>query len=255
MPRIRLTIAYDGGGFRGLAPNVGVRTVVGELQPVLEDMLGPIPDIHLSGRTDAGVHARQQVLSFDTDHSAPDPDRLARSINSRLGPEIIATAASIADPDFHARFSATGRRYRYVVLNHPTPWPFTARYEWWVRDRLDLGAMQAGCPALIGEHDFASFCRRPRTFAGGEPVSLVRRVDAAGWTEHIDDVGLRRLYFEVAGSAFCHQMVRSMVGLLIHVGRGKRSPDHVAEVLAARDRNQTPSPAPPEGLTLWSVQY
>lgn len=251
-----MTVAYDGGRFRGLAPNAGVRTVLGELQPVLEAIVGPVEEIHMSGRTDAGVHAREQVLTFDTDHPAPEPVRLQQSVNSRLAPEIVATDVRFADPNLHARFSATGRDYRYTVLNHQTPWPFTAAFEWWIRDPLDLPAMRAGCGPLVGEHDFTSFCRRPKRSDGSDRApALIRKVESADWVEHVDENELRRLHFEISGSAFCHQMVRSIVGLLVHVGRGKREPNDVAGVLAARDRNAVPSPAPPHGLTLWSVRY
>ncbi|NNF52987.1 MAG: tRNA pseudouridine(38-40) synthase TruA [Acidimicrobiales bacterium] len=254
MTRVRLAIAYNGAGFRGLAPNAGVRTVIGELTPVLEAILGPISEIHMSGRTDAGVHARHQVLSFDTDTTI-DATRLAKSINSRLGPEVIATSVDVAPGSFHARFSAIGRRYRYTVLNHPHPSPFSAGFEWWVPGPLDLEAMQAACAPVVGEHDFASFCRRPKPNDDGQLISLVRRVDSAAWSEDTDDSGQRRLRFEIAGAAFCHQMVRSITGLHVAVGQGRRSPADVADVLAARDRNAAPSPAPPQGLMLWDVMY
>ncbi len=255
MARYRLTIAYDGTNFRGLAPNDGVRTVVGELQPVLEAILGPIEEIHMSGRTDAGVHGRQQVLSFDTDATL-DPVRVIKSINSRLGQEVVASDLRVAEsPHFHARFSATGRRYRYTVLNHPHPMPFSARTEWWVKEPLDLDAMNRGCQHLLGEHDFSSFCRRPRQGDRDEPHSLVRRIDSAAWTEHRDEAGHRRLRFHIAGPAFCHQMVRSIVGMAVAVGAGRRCPEDVVKVLEARDRNAAPSPAPPHGLMLWEVSY
>ncbi len=227
---------------------------MGELTPVLEAILGPIPEIHMSGRTDAGVHARHQVLSFDTSASV-DADRLAKSINSRLGPEVIASDVAIVGPDFHARFSATGRSYRYTILNHSHPSPFSAGIEWWVKDGLDLAAMQAACEPLIGEHDFSSFCRRPKVADGEEPTSLVRRVDSALWSEHLDDTGQRRLRFEISGSAFCHQMVRSITGVCVAVGLGRRAAGEVPAMLAACDRNAAPSPAPPHGLTLWTVTY
>jgi tRNA pseudouridine38-40 synthase len=253
--RYRLTIAYDGTNFRGLAPNDGVRTVVGELQVVLEAILGPINEVHMSGRTDAGVHAREQVLSFDT-QSEVDTHRIAKSINSRLGQEVVATDLRVAEtPDFHARFSATGRSYRYTVLNHAHPMPFAARTEWWVKEPLDLDAMNAGCRYLLGEHDFSSFCRRPKQGDREEPHSLVRRLDKAVWTEHFDEADHRRLIFHIAGPAFCHQMVRSIVGMCVTVGHAKRAPQDVARVLSARDRNSAPSPAPPHGLTLWQVTY
>ncbi len=237
-----------------MAPNPGVRTVIGELQPVVEAVLGPIEEIHMAGRTDAGVHARAQVLSFDTD-TAFDPRRLVKSINSRLGPEIVATDIRFVGPEFHARFSATGRVYRYTVLNHQHPLPLTAHAEWWVQDRLDLPAMSLTCGPLIGEHDFSSFCRRPKVGTGVEPVSLVRRVDFANWSECVDEDGRRRLRFEIGGSAFCHQMVRSIVGFAVAVGLNRRRAGDLETVLAAKDRNRVPSPAPPHGLTLWDVLY
>ncbi|NNE94538.1 MAG: tRNA pseudouridine(38-40) synthase TruA [Acidimicrobiales bacterium] len=254
MARYRLTIAYDGSGFRGLAPNDGVRTVVGELQVVLEAILGPIEEIHMSGRTDAGVHAREQVLSFDTE-SAVDEQRVMKSINSRLGHEVVATDLRAVDPRFHARFSAMGRGYRYTILNHRHPMPFSAGTEWWVKDPLDLDAMNEGCRHLLGEHDFSSFCRRPKQGDRDEPHSLVRRIDAAHWRQRVDDAGHRRLVFHIAGPAFCHQMVRSIVGMCVSVGHAKQSPDDVRRVLTARDRNAAPSPAPPHGLMLWQVTY
>lgn len=228
--------------------------MVGELRVVLEAILGPIGDIHMSGRTDAGVHARQQVLSFDTDQ-AIDPVRLAKSINSRLGAEVVATDIGVAEPDFHARFSARARAYRYVVFNHPHPMPFAARTEWWVKEPLDLDAMNSACEPLIGEHDFSTFCRRPKQGDRDEPHSLVRRVDSARWIELHDDSGHRRLRFEIAGRAFCHQMVRSITGMHVAVGLGKRTAVDVGKALAARDRDAAPSPAPPHGLTLWTVSY
>ena len=228
--------------------------MVGELQVVLEAILGPIDEIHMSGRTDAGVHAREQVLSFDT-HSEVDTRRVMKSINSRLGREVVATDLQAAPPDFHARFSATGRSYRYTILNHRHPMPFSAGNEWWVKEPLDVEAMNAGCHYLLGEHDFSSFCRRPKQGDRDEPHSLVRRVDNAIWTEHVDETGLRRLIFHISGPAFCHQMVRSIVGMSVAVGEGKRTPNAVAQVLAARNRNAAPSPAPPHGLMLWQVSY
>ncbi len=250
--RVRLTIAYDGTDFRGLAPNAGVRTVVGELVRVLTPYLGVAPELVMSGRTDAGVHARMQVLSFDAPAAkASDLDSLSRMINSRLGPEVVATDVSVVSPDFSARFDATGRRYRYRVVNRPQPDPFSARYAWWVAEPLNTAVMQLACDPLLGEHDFSSFCRRPKGAVDDEPLSLVRRITDARWT----DLGDGELLFEIAGSAFCHQMVRSIVGFHVAVGRGKRTAGEIRAVLAARDRQAAEQPAPPHGLTLWLVDY
>ncbi len=256
---VRMVVAYDGTDFRGLAPNPGMRTVVGELQRVIEPLIGHTPDIVMSGRTDAGVHAWGQVLSFVMPTGAVDVDRIQKSVNSRLGPEIVVREIAQVPDDFSARFSAIGRRYRYLVINRSVDDPFLARTGWWVDSQrhgpLELAAMNAACGHLIGQHDFSSFCRRPRarpTEAGatGE-VSLARRVDEARWL----DLGEGILRFDIRGSAFCHQMVRSIVGFMVAVGRGKRHADELPDVLAARDRSRAENPAPPHGLTLWQVDY
>ncbi len=256
---VRLVVAYRGTNFRGLAPNPGVRTVVGELERVIEPLIGAKPDIVMSGRTDAGVHAQGQVLSFVMPDGAADLERIQRSVNSRLGPEIVVREIAVVPDDFSARFSAIGRRYRYLIVNRPVDDPFLAPTAWWVdstrHGTLDLGAMNQACPHLIGEHDFSSFCRRPRLRpddAGEVPeASLVRRIDDARWLELWDGV----VRFDIRGSAFCHQMVRSIVGFLVAVGTGKRHGDDLPAVLAARDRSQAENPAPPHGLTLWQVDY
>jgi tRNA pseudouridine38-40 synthase len=228
---------------------------VGELLRVLTPFLGSTPEIVMSGRTDAGVHAREQVLSFAVaEDKAATPDARAammRMINSRLGPEVVATDLVVAEPGFSARFDATGRCYRYRVLNRPQPDPFSARFAWWVAEPLHLPVMKLACDPLLGEHDFSSFCRRPKVAPGEEPASLVRRVTRAQWSDRGDGL----LEFEIAGSAFCHQMVRSIVGFHVAVGRGKRSAGELRSVVAARDRRSAESPAPPHGLTLWSIDY
>jgi tRNA pseudouridine38-40 synthase len=275
---IRLLVAYDGTDFRGLAPNRGVRTVVGELVRVLEPLMGREPDIVMSGRTDAGVHAWGQVLSFTVDAEGwADLERrgglarIQRSVNSRLGPEVVVRDVVEVPAEFSARFSATGRRYRYLVVNRDVPDPFLARTAWWVGPPLAVEAMQVACPQLVGEHDFSSFCRRPRTSAGAretvasvshpearsEPadVSMVRRVTGARWLDMSSHLGEGVLRFDIEGSAFCHQMVRSIVGFLVAVGSGKRRAGELPAVLAARDRSRAENPAPPHGLTLWQVDY
>jgi len=255
MTNVKLLIAYDGTDFRGLAPNRGVRTVVGELQRVIEPLIGQVPDIVMSGRTDAGVHAWGQVLSFEMPDGAVDPDRIQRSINTRLGPEVVVREVDIADPDFSARFSATGRRYRYHIVNRDVPDPFWARTAWWQPAPLDTDAMNCACRYLIGDHDFTSFCRRPKPAPDADGIviepSMTRRVTGARWL----DLGDGLLRFEIEGSAFCHQMVRSIVGFLTAVGTGKRQAADLPAVMAARDRAAAEQPAPPHGLTLWQVDY
>ncbi len=249
--RVRLTIGYDGTDFRGLAPNEGVRTVVGELVRILSPVFGFAPDFVMAGRTDAGVHARAQVLSFDVLADAVDTDLIRRVINARLGPEVVAISAEVAAPEFSARFDARQRRYRYQVLNRETPDPFHARYSWFVPEPLNLALMQLGCEPLLGSHDFSSFCRKPKVAVGQGAPSLVREVTKAGWA----DLGNGFLQFEIAGSAFCHQMVRSIVGFHVSIGRGKRTAGELRGVIAAKDRQAAEQPAPPHGLTLWDVAY
>ncbi len=249
--RVRLEIAYDGTDFRGLAPNVDVRTVVGELVDVLTPHVGYAPEIVMSGRTDAGVHAASQVLSFDVPEGKGDVERIMKMINARLGPEIVALSVSHAAPDFSARFDATGRSYRYVVWNRPSPNPFLARYAWHVPEPLNIATMRLACDPLLGEQDFSSFCRRPKVGPGQPPASLVRRVNDATW----NDLGDGRLEFLISGSAFCHQMVRSIVGFHVAVGRGKRVAGELKWVLNAKDRAKAEQPAPPQGLTLTAVTY
>ncbi len=256
LARVRLTIAYDGTDFRGLAPNNDVRTVVGELVRVLTPLLGRKPAIVMSGRTDAGVHAAEQVLSFDVAADLIESGKvhmpgIAKVINRRLGPEVVATDVRLAEPRFSARYDAIGRRYRYQVVNQLVPDPFSARFAWWVPQPLNVAVMQLACDPFLGMHDFSSFCKRPKMGPGEEPLSLVRRIDEAKWT----DLGDGRLVFEIAGSAFCHQMVRSIVGFHVAVGRGKRSAGEVRGVLDARDRQPAEPAAPPHGLTLVEVKY
>jgi tRNA pseudouridine38-40 synthase len=165
-----------------------------------------------------------------------------------LRPAIAVRAAEVAAPGFDARFSARARRYRYLVLNRPTPDPFLAATAWHVEVPLDIARMRLACDPLIGEHDFSSFCRRPK---GDGEVSLVRRVLDARWTD--DGDGLLR--FDIEATAFCHQMVRSIVGTLVDVGRGRLRAGQVKGILAARDRAAAGEPAPPHGLCLVEVVY
>ena len=208
MPTYRLDLSYDGSRFHGYARQPTVRTVQGELEAALARILEPVETV-VAGRTDAGVHARQQVVSFATGKPV-DPDRLARSLTKLLRPEIVVYAASLAPEDFSARFSATRRTYRYRVLNSPYPDPLVRATMWHVRDPLDPAAMNRAVGHLVGEHDFASFCRRR------EGASTVRTVLSAGWSDRSDGI----LELEISGTAFCHQMVRSDRRLLGGGGQG-----------------------------------
>jgi tRNA pseudouridine38-40 synthase len=249
--RVRLLVAYDGTDLHGFAANVGVRTVLGDLRDAISTVARVPVDPVGAGRTDAGVHAWAQVVSFDLP-ARTDLGDLARRVNKLLGPTIAVRDAKWADADFDARFSATWRRYRYHVWNDPAPNPLAARTSWHVPQPLHLWAMKSAGDPLIGEHDFTSFCRRPKVAPGTPEPTLVRRVLDADW-HVVDDTSMLR--FEIRATSFCHQMVRSIVGLMVDVGIGRRSPGDVTAVLRARDRSLTGSVAPPHGLVLWDVGY
>ena len=251
---VRLVVAYDGTDFRGFAESDGVRTVMGDLRRAIETVVRSEVELTGAGRTDAGVHGWGQVISGQLP-ATTDLGRLQRSLNGLCGPDISVRSAEWEAPEFSARFSATGRSYRYHVWNAPTPNPLLARTTWHVPYPLDLEAMSAGADSLLGEHDFSSFCRRPKPAPGHDEPSLVRRLDTARWTRADEGWGSALLRFEVTASSFCHQMERSIVGTLVDVGLGRRDAESIAATLAARDRNAAGQVAPPTGLVLWSVDY
>lgn len=244
MATYRLDLAYDGSGFRGYAANVGVRTVQGTLEGALATVLRHPVETAVAGRTDAGVHARGQVVSFSL-AAAVDPARLQRALNSLLAPEVVIRSLAEAPDGFDARRSALWRSYRYVIDDGPVPDPARRWIVWHVAGPLDAAAMDRAARAFIGEHDFASLCR---AVEGG---TTARRVLEAAW-ERADD-GL--LVFSVSAGAFCHQMVRSMVALCVEVGRGRLDAAAIPGIIEARDRNAARGVAPPHGLTLWEVGY
>ena len=250
MDRLRLVVAYDGAPFHGFARNDGVRTVAGALGDAISTVTKREVELTCAGRTDKGVHARGQVVHLDVPAGSVDLVGLVRSVNKLCAPAIAVRRAEVVDASFDARFSATARRYRYLVRNAPVPDPFSSASAWHVESPLSMPAMVLACDALIGEHDFSSFCRRPKR-RDGEEASLVRRVTEAVW--HDDGEG--RLRFEIEASSFCHQMVRAIVGTLVDVGRGRRRPGEVLGIVRARDRRFAGELAPPHGLTLWTVRY
>lgn len=258
--RARLSVAYDGSQFHGFAINDGVRTVAGALTEALALVVRRPVAITGAGRTDAGVHAWDQVVSCDLPGDL-DIDALPRRLTKMCAPGIVVRAAAWTnDPEFDARFSASWRRYRYTILNDPTSDPFLAPTVWHVATPLNLDLMRLACDPLMGEHDFSAFCRKPKLSRDqverGDPgPSMFRRVTAARWSEHVSDHGARLLRFEIQANAFCHQMVRSIVGTLVDVGGGKMSPGGVSGVLRSKERSAAGTVAPPQGLTLWEVGY
>jgi tRNA pseudouridine38-40 synthase len=246
--RVKLVVAYDGTDFSGFAAQPhqpGVRTVGGALATAIGKVLRHDVELACAGRTDAGVHAWGQVASFRAEPGL-DPWRLQSAVTSMLGPEVVIRSAELVDPAFDARHSARWRSYRYTILNRRVPDPFRDRFTWWVPDPLDLRALRLGADPFVGEHDFASFCRK-----GPAGSSTTRRVFESRWVDEGEGV----LRYEIRGNAFCWQLVRSVVGTLVEVGLGKRRPGDIMGILRAGDREAAGQLAPPRGLCLWEVGY
>ncbi len=243
--RLRIDLGYDGTEFAGWARQPGLRTVQGELEAALGVVLrlAEPPLLTVAGRTDAGVHARGQVAHVDVAAGA-EPATLTRSLNGLLPADVRVRSLTLAPPGFDARFSALARRYSYRVtdgwldplrrrdtLHHPRP--------------LDATAMNAASAPLLGEHDFAAFCRRR------EGASTIRALLALTWQR--DAAGV--LVAQVEADAFCHSMVRALVGALLAVGDGRRDVDWPASVLAGGVRDPAVNVVAAHGLTLEEVRY
>jgi len=240
--KIALKLAYDGTNFHGFAKQRNHRTIQGELDAWLSTLLRTEVTTVGAGRTDAGVHASHQVVSFDAPPST-SCDWVVARVNKRLAPEVVGLAAAEVSDDFSARFSAVRREYEYRIYRSSVADPFRDRFSWWMPGPLFSSKMRAAARALIGEHDFSSFCRR------GEG-SMTRRVRAVRFVSKGDELTVK-----VIADSFCHQMVRSIVGTLVEVGQGKRDGSTVAEALAARDRARAGAIAPARGLHLVNVVY
>tara|TARA_Y100001936_G_scaffold62408_1_gene61484 strand:+ start:3018 stop:3764 length:747 start_codon:yes stop_codon:yes gene_type:complete len=247
--RVRARVAYLGVDFHGFAENPGVTSVAGEINKAITLVAGEPVSVTCAGRTDKGVHAVGQVVSFDIpDHISLE--RLALSVNSQCGPSVLFTDLEIVDKNFDARFSAVSRTYSYRILNGRDLDPFLSDRAWHISDELDVDSMQKASSYLIGEHDFSSFCKKPK-LKSGDTVSLVRHVNSAEW----NSISETDLFFEICASSFCHQMVRSIVGTLVDVGLGKIPCDDMPRIITLSDRQAAGRIAPPHGLTLLSVKY
>ena len=247
--RVKARVAYLGVDFHGFAENPGVTSVAGEINKAITLVAGEPVSVTCAGRTDKGVHAVGQVVSFDI----PDQislERLALSVNSQCGPSVLFTDLEIVDKNFDARFSAVSRTYSYRILNGRDLDPFLSDRAWHISDELDVDSMQKASSYLIGEHDFSSFCKKPK-LKSGDTVSLVRHVNSAEW----NSISETDLFFEICASSFCHQMVRSIVGTLVDVGLGKIPCDDMPRIITLCDRQAAGRIAPPHGLTLLSVKY
>jgi tRNA pseudouridine38-40 synthase len=245
--RLRIDLSYDGTDFRGWATQPSLRTVQGTLEAALATVLRvPEARVVCAGRTDTGVHARGQVVHLDLPDDAAYDDRLLRRLNGVLPPDVRVRAVGEAPGGFDARFSATWRRYAYRVADAPELVdPLTRGHVLAWPQSLDLDAMNAACRPLLGLQDFASFCKQR------EGATTVRTLLDLAWSR--DAAGLA--VATVRADAFCHHMVRSLVGCLLAVGDGRRTPAWAGEVLAAAVRDPAVAVVPAHGLTLEEVGY
>lgn len=248
--RLRLDLSYDGTGFSGWARQPGRRTVQEEVERALGRVLhlGEPASLTVAGRTDAGVHARGQVAHADVPAGcwAPAAAAALRGLAGLLAPDVRVRSITPAPDGFDARFSARWRRYSYRVCDDPaTADPLRRHDTLWYRRGLDLARMNEAALTLCGEHDFASFCRRR------PGASTVRRLIRLDWTRRASGAAVA----EVVADAFCHNMVRALVGALLAVGDGRRSPSWPSEVLATAVRDPAVHVVPPHGLCLEEVRY
>lgn len=254
--RLRLDLAYDGTAFRGWAKQPGLRSVQGDLETAMDTILRRTgTTVTVAGRTDAGVHARSQVVHVDLDEGAlaavpgrgdaTPTDALRRRLNGVLQPDLRVHRVLVAAPGFDARFSAIWRRYAYRIIDDPAlvdPLRRSHVVTWsWP---LDMDAMNEAARTLVGLHDFASFCRRR------EGATTIRTLLDLGWRRE-DGI----LVAEVRADAFCHSMVRSLVGCMAAIGEGRRQPAWAVEVMTGRERPPDLRVAPARGLTLEEVGY
>jgi len=241
MPTYRLDLAYIGADFHGYARQPGLRTIQGEVENVLAPYTGGAPTV-VAGRTDRGVHAAQQVVSFSCDEI--DTARVVRSLNGQLAPQIAALSLAEVPDDFSARFSATGRAYRYRIKNADVHDPLIAATTWTYEKPLDVDAMNHAIAPLVGRHDFVAFCRKQ------DGLSTEREVFWIRWRRDGDMVEL-----SIGANSFCHQMVRSIVGASVEVGGGRISPDSVQAILASSERHRSAGAVPAHGLVLVAIAY
>jgi len=244
MRTLKLTIAYDGTRFVGWQRQAEGESIQGLLEDALARFEGARVTVHGAGRTDAGVHALGQTASVQlTCHH--DVTTLTRALNAQLPEEIRILAVEEAPSDFHARFSARGKTYRYRIRNTPVADPFERAYEWHIPEPLDLTAMRQAAAAVIGTHDFAAF-----QSAGSQTNGTVRTVTRS---ELSDTGGL--LTYEIAGDGFLRHMVRALVGTLVDIGCGRRQSENMASLLRGSARADAGATAPPQGLFLVRVDY
>lgn len=242
--RVKLTVEYDGTGYAGWQRQTNGMSVQEMLERAFLKASGEAASITGAGRTDAGVHALAQVAHLDTDCTIP-PDKISFAMNMHLPPDIRVQSSEAVAADFHARFCATGKTYRYTICNSihaPAILRHTAAH---VRGSLDIEAMQKAAAYIVGTHDFLSFCA-----SGSEVEGTVRTVYS------VDITGQPPLiHMDICGSGFLYHMVRIIAGTLIETGLGKRQPESMAQTIAACDRSMAGVTAPAKGLLMAAVHY
>ncbi len=243
MRTVKLTLEYDGTDFVGWQVQPNGRSVQQVIEQALETMLKERTPVTGAGRTDAGVHAAGQVCSLRTERTVP-LKAFVMGLNSLLPPDVAVLSAEEMPPDFHARHSASGKRYEYRIANRPTRSPLLRRDHWEIYRSLDVAAMREGAKHFLGEHDFSAFR------AADCPAKTTRRV-----MRRFDVEGERDLVITVEATAFLKQMVRNLVGTLVEVGIGRRPPESIAQLLLGGDRTKAGPTAPPQGLTMAKVFY
>ena len=249
MARYQVKLAYDGTHFQGFQKQARVVTIQGVLEAALRELGWKGSSILAAGRTDTGVHAIGQVVAFDLDWQHP-PEALLAALNAYLPREVAAQTAARVRDDFHPRYDAVSRCYRYHIFCQAVRSPLRERYAWRVWPEVDLDRMEKAAQALTGTHDFASFGTPPRS--GG---STRRTVMGASWWAVTDGREPPELLFEISANALLYHMVRRLVHLLVRIGQGKLEAEIVSEYLAHPARNLCQGMAPPQGLTLVSVSY
>ena len=241
---IKVVLEYDGSGFVGWQQQARGRTVEAELKRALRELTGRDHTVYAAGRTDAGAHAEGQVVNFHFEGGIT-PALLAKAINARLPDDVSALSAEQVPEDFHARYAARWRRYRYRYLDRPARPALDRGRCWHVGVPLDVAPMARAASTLVGKHDWSSYC------SASEPANArVREMCSARVARHGDFVEL-----ELVAEGFLRGLVRSIAGALAEVGRGRRPPEWVGEVLSAQDRRLAPKTAPAGGLTLMEVIY